>query len=517
MSLRVGYLARTDRGDRPESVRLIGLRADEAWHASKSGENGFTPAQHVSIQCDEAARWTVERLREAKSRRLDVLCVDACGAGSSWLSTPSRGPAVVQAAYRQLGGFGLDRAGGADGAWDSAEPAIQPLASTGAASEAGNVRIGAIAQHDACVGLYIDRLDRTGVRVPCVLSLWQALALAWDPSASPSAATSSRQTTVTAIVMLDPAGRIVWVWSQAAEPVAAGSAWARRAGSNEGLAVSQPVVSRLSADWLAWSAQVGRTPERIVIVTPGFDSDPTGISHSQFGEALSALWPDAPLTMGVHDDPVGATLARLIDSDALHGADAPDSAKSMTRLTRRAGLAHRSMYVWAGAALLAMSAGLIALSAKWLMASGRVDSERLALANNAVDYARDYNQKLAQSMFLSREIDAMISQRVGGPVKTDFPPEQPILEELSIISGVLSGFASEGDEFKVNEISLSSASRPRIECVVPNVAFGETLYSFLKDESDTHINWELKFRPNTTVLTLDGTWMERTPEPGGGQ
>jgi hypothetical protein len=289
-------------------------------------------------------------------------------------------------------------------------------------------RLGVLSVADAPVRVLIDELDALKIGVGSVISFWHAAALAWDPSVERTTARDRAQRNgaaetsphapivvepdapVTATVIIDPAGRLTWSWSKSGELLAAGAMRLRTHTYNRvsPVAAAAPAdlaplgadeadlapatrrlmpedagetmhaaecapgdVGRLVMDWLSWSVQIGRTPDRIVCIGPAtlparpVPGEPAP-TPSTLAETLGASWPSASIDAAIHDDPIGATLNRLrvlpmfqpARSAGTPAARAEDPRLSLVTLTSRPGRLDRTMHIWATLAILGAAAAV---------------------------------------------------------------------------------------------------------------------------------------------------------------
>jgi hypothetical protein len=378
-------IQRSDRGDRLVSVRLLGVGCDELWVA---------PAEATPVgAAQDAAVWLRERLGKGGSLRM--LCADVDGAACSWLTVPDADPRVVLAAMRHSEDDGWDAPGESPdplGAWQAAatgEADAQALAPTRTAPaitllpQRGSKgalpqRLSVIAMRDAVVKVCLDALDDQRVGVGLVTSIWHALATAWDaggPAGRDATHASgdgghdiaAMDSPATAVVLLDPLGRLVWSWSQSGNLLAAGSIRlyaSELGGGATSLHVSRQDVARLATDWLSWTAQLGMAPRRVLCLTP--ETDPGELDPAGLARALSEAMPDASVDLATMPDPVGATLARLVDLPPSVLPRPSEPRSSLVALSHRRGRAHKALYRWSSLALIAMAVG----SGGWRSSSG---------------------------------------------------------------------------------------------------------------------------------------------------
>jgi len=512
LSGRVCYVKRTDRGDRIESVRVLGGRSEATWTGSVSKE---TDGPVALIQ--SAADWVAASLAAAKSRRLAAVCVDGAGSLCSWLTVPSGASAVVRAAYAQHGGFEIESSEEEIG-----DEAVQALISTGVNGSAR--RVAAIGVHDAAAGVFLDRLDDKGIAPNQVVSMWHAMASAWDPSAreTPSRDDDSvvaRAAPTTGIVLVDPDGRVLWAWSRQGSLIAAGEIRLLTDLSVNGKERKSPlltpeVAGRVVADWLAWSVQVGCTPSRVICITPEAPAKEGTITHAEFGRRLGEAWPGASVDVAVHDDPIGVTLERLLE-------DAPDTPESdpttaLVGLSTRPARAHRGMYYGAAVVLTAMALVSLGVSIKLWRAAGGVAERVPQVEADTRAMLESIDSRLASDLDPLRALSSRITaRRQELSAAATFTRPRPILEELDTIAIVLdSNLDQPGWEgTRINQINLTSLVG-RLEFLVPSTAIGEQLAQAMRN-IESGIRWnEVRFEnaprgdATWTKTTLTGAWIE---------
>lgn len=545
MGSRVCYLARTDRGGRIGSVRLVGERTDESWTPPPPGEGGAdgASAEAVIAQARGAAEWVAERLAAADPplNELALLCLDSEGAACAWLTAPTAEPSVVAAAVTQRGGL-VSESGEIISGWSTVQALSAPLAPESkraglsrsrkarkAAPEAGvGERLAVIDVPDVPARHFIDALDDLGVGVRGAVSLWHAAARAWDP-AGPVAARLGGEASggtkrddvvanvagVSGTVVLDPAGRLVWAWSRAGELITGGTV--RLAAEGQAAVRLDPAdIGRLTADWLAWATQLGCAPARIICLGAG-PGESGGLTPSGIGEALGRAWPGATVDLAVIDDPVGATLLRLAET-AAGSAGVPTDAgarSSMVVLSHRPGRSHRSMYRWAAGLLLAGAGALGAIAWQAYRAADSAAAEAEASRELTEKAIVEALPEAANSPLGRRLLAAKVEElrRERGPVN-GLDPTRPILGELDALSMVL------GDPtIEIEDISL----RPDIVLVtvlVPSGPEGTKLAEGLSVDLNRIQGSSCRWRghpggasrdADKQAWSLEGSWV--TPEP----
>lgn len=549
MSGRVCYVSSTDRGDRLATVRLIGARGEDGWRST-----GSTEPLAVLADVSSAAEWISERAGSGDGRagELGLICIDVEGANCVWLTAPSTDSAVVAAALAQAGDGESARVGGAWASPTLAEASVEALAGVASNSggraqrggsalalvkrarggaesngHAGSQRLAVLAIPDVSARLLLDALDERGLVVDRVVSLWHALAAAWDRSPQGAGRSGNAEVVATnapviAVVLVDPAGRLVWAWSRAGELLAAGTIRLPQERQDSGpgtLRIGRAEIGRLTTDWLSWSVQIGAAPARIVCVVPqtGEDDNDDDLTPSGIGAALGRAWAGATVDLAVHADPIGATLSRLVDSESV---DVDDARHTLTILSHRPGRAHRTLYLWSAGCLAAVAVALTgvgwqaqssAAQARSGRDTSRTETMRMIEAMAPPTGQRDRMEAMARP----REYMKARLESKRQAINPNLDPPKPILAELDVLSYVLGT-----PEVEIDEISLMSHG-VQVYVRVPDTATAEMLKASLDSIADTNCDWAGSF-PTTpgraaqqkTSYFLQGRW--RTPGPGAG-
>ena len=493
-------MSRSDRGARLEALRLVGAHTNDTW-AAPAGE---TPASSVRA----GAEWVRERLaalgeRNGRSGRiLDCLCLDPDGAVCSWVGAEQAERRVVRALIES--GVDTDGAGGPGASARfpdlPGETEVEPLESP------GSPRVGVLVAPDVPARLMLDSLDELGVRVGGVTTLWHAMARVWDPGTGDPGGglrgerVVASESPLTAVVLLDSAdGRGVWVWSDGGEPIAAGS---MRLGVSRqdppACTMSEADVARLGLEWLSWSAQLGRTPERVVVVGPCGRADEHAegaLDGSALGGALASACSGASVDLYDVDDPVGETLGRLATSE---GAPVEGG---LEELATRPVRAHRAMYVWGGVALLLAAVGLASLAYVFWDQKNELNKQiELARQNREAILARtdippsEYGGAI---MVLRGKIAAL--QQESDPAE----PIMPVLEEFETLSFVLAN-----PEWDLVSISLTPTA-VSVRVSAPDVVEGEAFESAILDITGSNLSWapmDFRERGDRVDCSMTGQW-----------
>lgn len=482
MSDRVCYIQRTDRGARIVRARLIGERSDESWLAPSSGD-----ASGVERDAAEAGDWVRERLAQTRTpKRLDTLCLDSDGAVCSWVRGRDADAELIRSAVE-----GADAAPGPEG-----EDALEPQQTPGVADrlprlplevsydvlgDAGEPegRAAVLAAPDAPARLLLDRLDALGVRVDRVITIWHALAEAWDPGARGMATESPDLITAehppAAVAAIDHAGaRLVWVWSQRGVLLACGSIRLRRARAADNGSEAQVLehdVARLAADWLGWSAQSGVCPSRVVVVgRPGEG----GMTAGEIGTALTRAWPGALADLNGCEDAVTETLRRTLDTRHIGG---------FRPLSERPTRVHRSAYRWSAMTLLVVG---VCLGVLGVLLFGRAGAARERLAEIRAERTtmlEEIDPSLVFELFPTRVIDEEIASLERRTGRLDEEDPRPILPELETLSYVLSMPGITLMEIEVGDTIVTVKAR------LDSIAQAEQLDQALRGIGGSELRW----------------------------
>lgn len=612
----VCYLQRVAGGSLLERVRLIadtgggaGSIVDRTWTApslpissspAPAADNpdaaplaGAGDAPAVT-QTRAAARWVADTLNTLGTRRLACVCVDPDGAVCTWLSAPSPDAKMIEATLMQPdtendptgagGGGGAARllalSAGASSGFSPGDASVQALATLERPSggvipgkgkssgvEGERKRFAVLAVPDAPVRVFLDELDVRGVEVDEVVSLWHALATAWDPSSpgSDEAIDSSAGERVVAnvspaaaVVAVDPTGgggRLVWSWSQGGQLVAAGAMRLRSitlarpetedSGEAEGGATrikpmepvptsiefTQADAGRLALDWLSWSAQLGHCPQRVACIGPAAataNGDGPHVDPGLIGRSIGEVWPGATVGVAVHDDPMGATLQRLLTRDIAQanrraaelevatGSDDPRAA--LVGLSARPGRIDRRMTTWMAIGVAAIAVVVGAVGFQLHRAVGKAQSSEetaISARKEAIDSLKEsMPQLVASSNFkLDLEAEATRLETQNSSIK----PPRPLLEEFESLMLVI----AEHKDVKVESFMLNQ-NIGTVKLRVPDGETGPAILEKIRKLPNLYMNWD------GTVATQFGTasatdrryqlnGLQADPSRGGGK
>lgn len=559
MSVRVCYIHRAARGRALTGLRLVGQGVDESWSAPGAGPLAY----------ESGAAWIRERLGESRAgSTLTLLCLDADGGVCSWVHSTGTDDEIVASLAREgntaelserelaSGNAGTPTsylAGERDestvqalvGAPAEARPSLLPMRATTAERAR---RLAVLATADVPGRLMIDSLDGEGITVERTTSVWHALASAWDRKAKPGEAEYSRVVATVCLAQEREGGsRLMWTWSQAGELLVGGAmrVGTLRAGLEEApdgaLATGQeeefPALtdaerSRLVSEWLSWAAQTGRAPERIVCVLPPLPDNESGVSRSvAFAQGLGESWQGATVDLVTEQDPLGASLRRLVEVLDSSSAAPATSRSALTSLSRRPGRQHRRMFLWGSLTITAIAAAM-GLAA-WRL-SGQAETARLA-----ADAWKAKWQELVQTHYpVALELPRpgepprqppieQVRQQIAkyqDDLKPADRPEatMPVLQELDSLSLLLGN-----PDYHIESIELDSFRDVKLNLQINSLEEAEQLLESLKSiEGLNTTSWEAKYpqgnRPEGNQklrMTYTGVWnpeLRRKPARGGG-
>lgn len=512
-------------------IRLLTAGGEEVWRAPAPSTDAPLDAFALRDRAREAAAWTASRL--GPDKRLGVVCVDVEDAACVFASAPSADPEVVAAAMRS-GATDYDaltmrghmqplvRAASKPGALSS--PTIERLLrrakKPGAGSPTGGaVRTAVLATPDSLVRLWLDQLDRAGVSVGVVVSLWHALADVWGerPAETPGTpgapgtpgpqgaeAVEARDIGAIDAVILEDAGRLVWSWARGGNLVAAGELSVRRSGFNDrgerwnSESWFPAAASRLALDWLTWSTHLGESPARVRVV--GADARP-------LANVLDERWAQASVTATTQNDPVGAALRALAQREERALPENSDPRRSLVSLSRRRGRAHATLYTWSGVATGLCAVAVFALGWRAMEKRSAMEREAREVRGRTALLVQETEPAVAGNPDRVRALDSVLQQlRKERPEISDPAPARPVLDEVARLTGVLEMLAGEGaffTELDINETLPSAAVR------VPSFESAERMRETLL-RTPGQIEWNMTFQrelgPTLQEWKLTGQW-----------
>lgn len=483
--------------------------ADVLWRAEPPGEaeNGIADARR---RIDDAAAWCGEQ--RLPGRRLDVVCLAVDQALCGWLSAPSAEPQVVAAAVRRRE---QDWGAGAVGA--AIQPLVEPAArerrslreSIRAARRGGRpaaakaMRFTVLRIEDGAARLWIDAMDRRSVRIGAVMTLWHAICRAWGDGAA-----GASDAPVTCAALVEQSGRVTWAWALGRRMLTGGvveapPAHARREDDPDKAEAKERDLSgecgRLTLDWLTWSANLGRRPDRLAII---------GHHAEALAKKLGGVWPSTPCRVVDEDDPVGATLERVASGE--DGAiDEDDPRSCLIDLSARPGRTHRRLYLWSAAAVLLLAGAAVGLGHQYQQWAGMADELAEQTQAQRSEGIAEVEPALAGDPFPLRALQSVLSRlQRENPNVAEPPAPRQILDELLRVSEQLQALSgSPGVELDRIQITNDQAS---VSVRVNDFGTGESLRGNLANSKGS-IRWTgvIDGQPPNLTVRLTGVWEQQ--------
>lgn len=472
--------------------------------------SGETPAS-LRTRAQAAGAWLARH--PGAKRGIALACLDVSEIHCLWLRAPAAAPQVLATALRALG---------QDWGPEFAIGSIEPVAPTAAPKSrftrkpdaADSTFAGVIIRTpDALARLCLDELDNRGVRPGAVVTLWHAMARAWDDAAPGS-------DTITAAVLVEPDRRLIWAWSRAGEFITGGSVTLPGAPPPPApIPEDQPpedtharidwtahAAQRLSLDWLSWSAQTGVMPQRLMIVGPG---------SAEIARVLRASWKDIPARTDETADPIGATITRAAGgADRLDAAalGAPTGASCLPSLTARPTRAVRTRYMLAGVATLAVAAGVALLGLRFQSAAKETRLAAEDIKSQVDQRVTSLTTALPQGV---SNVRLALDSRLAEMRRTD-PPRlpsapRPIWQETRRF---LDEVAKHEGVKIADQLFIESRNNSAVTLNIPERRAAESLGPALEVVT-SGLSW--KRQPGGSSdqqLKLTGTWVEPRPTDG---
>jgi hypothetical protein len=547
MSGRLCYLTRADRGSRLIRVRLVGARVDEQWAVPQTPTVEGEPELFDEAVVQQAADWIRVRTTGEKSRggEIPLICLDADGYSAGWITSPTAERSVVSTvthsgvasddAGSMVGpglGFYLPspREASVQGLTIAAEPEAKadgrPEVRRGrdakseprvAPSTSDAQRIPVLVGADAPVRLLLDALDARAIHVASVTTIWHAMARAWAPAADGTVPGRERviaadDSGVTAVALVDVRGRLLWCWAAGGELIAGGSMRIAPGSGVGRVPVPTPAdAARLTSDWMAWSAQLGIVPRRVVCIAA---DDPVGEGEErasyhagQFGAKLTGSWPGAGVDLVLDVDPIGATLKRL----AVLVADAEPEERGIAgieSLTRRPGRVHRGAHAWVAMGVAA--AALLTGGLAWRLRASTIDLRSKTLAVNegwSETVRKAYPEIMRQPNVIPEdELQKKLTRHEAEIARSSKEPTRPIIQELETLSLTL---ADSEIELESASFSSGASSSLIVTLLVPDIKAGESVFKSISSISGSNIeSWTPSYTPSGPKVkaTFTGKW-----------
>lgn len=496
-------------------------------------------ASDALARVEQARQWCTHH--PSLRRRIDNLILDVDGTMCRWIHAPSAAPPVVAAQVRSL-----------TEQWSSVAPVgsvealVDPATeqrrkgmlatlrdrakvraeregrSAGgqpprAPGQASTQFFAVIDCPDAMVRLLADRLDATGVRIGCAMTLWHAAAAVWSNDDSP----------LHAVLLIDGEERIVWAFSKGQSLLAGGQIRleslatpinpdSRPAGGAESTpedptsrtTPGEAALRRLSLDWISWSSHLGASPTTATIVA----NQGSAIARD-LSAGLAKQWPGAQLTHISDDDPIGTTVTKTTTPtpQGVHRAGGPR--RSLTRLSERPTRAAKRRYrvtafalVAAAVAVAGVARGLSAKGAEWKAQATAIQIETNQMVEAEFPTRTPGVPLIA---FLANELKKVREQEWIEP-----PPPKPIFEE---IRNAIAFFQETLGEIRIREIAFA-LSDSGVTLELMNVPGSEipSLTAALEAEDRNPtlaVQWKYSPRSGTTVdreqnIRFNGEWRD---------
>lgn len=493
MSAQVCYVRR-DAGGR----LLAGVRLSTAHEQAVLDLPETSGGEDSASDAGAAAAFLAQHLPSAKPS-IDLLCLDTQASLCSWLATPSGDEAVVSALARGAAASPAGEQGErlSPLAVYAATPLEAHVQSLGAAAPSGRAAV--LALGDVAGRLLIDALDARGVEVRGVVSLWQALALAWGDRQEQrtdeqnAGRVVAQQAGDLAVVLVEDPDRLSWVWARGTLLLCAGrqrlSPGAAPEGGGAGAQLGPEHAARLAAEWLAWSAQIGAAPARVLVIAPPSEG------AAAFGRALTAAWSGAAVDLALDQDPVGATLRRL--ARGLDEQRITPREQDVPALTARPRRAHQRMLGWTAGAVAAL-AGVCGVAALQLHAQAAGSRRQAAeLAQRSSDLIVRQHPDVAskpqgQHAF---HMQAKLNELRRRSEKNRAEPSMPVLPEAVTLAQALGR-----PEIQLVELALPSSGFVRVRVRLERSV-----------EQVEHVKQLLERAPGSRIIG----WTESQPREAG--
>ncbi len=498
-------------------VRVLSESGDSTWRPDPSelqedvsGEgrsHRLTGPEPITV--GEAAQWSAHAL--GARGRLDHVCLGVDQALCVWIAAPSADPGVVAAALRhrgeEWGVFGATFATVQPLAVDEshspeqeAAPARSLIARLRARFEqrAGGEsrRMAVLCLQDGAVRNWLDELDRRGVRIGAISTLWHAIVRAW----------SGERSGVSAVAVVERGGRITWAWGQQGDLLAGGLAalppeqalegGSSPNGDSEAAQTDEAEAGRLVLDWLTWSAQLGETPDRIVLI---------GHGNERIASALSERWPGAEVELIDEADPVGATLSRIAEAPLGEGG-MENPRRALVELSRRPSRTHRRLFVWSAAAVALLGVALAGTGYKMHQRAETLRAQASGFESTLAESIRQVDPSAMEAPSPVRRLRTTLAEALEARRQIEEPPPpEPILEELQRLGDTLRQMEELGGTIEMISIS-DELQGGRITLRFTGFEAEQVQRDI--EGLDGPMRWQgqISGQPPNVTLTLTGVW-----------
>lgn len=496
------------------TVRLVGDGFDETWRPPTDAQPESAAVARTLRRARDAAAWTANRL--GKTHRLGIVCIGIEDSICSRIAAPSSQREVVVAALAHRQREWTSDIGGA-GVHPLARPVRRALLGVRRASPRQdghgapddparprpNERLTVIEQHDGPVRLWLDEMDRRRLAPSSVMTFWHALAAAWTletgasrsdgASAAPASLPGARMAHDVTAVVCESAGRLLWCWTRSGELLVGGSSRAPRIPGDapDPLSAEPPgaippsprevvIPPRLTLDWLAWSAFLGVSPERIMLISP----DPAPLTS-----AFRAAWKGASIDTHQGDDPLARTLALTTHAPA---PPADDPRQSILELTHRPGRDRRLLAVWSAAFIVLLAGAITAGGVRERMTIARTRLLTDELRADTLTKVAAIDPALARDPDPVRALRSVLTQERESRKPIAIPvAERPIHAELAHLGDVISAVITDPAVANVRQIKLDE-NIGEVSIFIPDYATGESILQRLR-ETPGSMRWRGSF------------------------
>lgn len=395
---------------------------------------------------------------------------------------------------------------------EAALEAAEQAEANAAAGEAATVPAHgsvAIALPDSLVRLVLDGLDKQGVKIAAVTSLWHAMASLTDHTHQVDAAEAGPE----AVLAVEPGRRVVWAWGHRGKLLAGGAVpLDAQAGAehSDQITASQRTARRLLLDWLSWAAQLGSVPARARLIGPA--------DHPLVAALVGSLRANAPGAEFVVDnqpDGVQAVAQRMCVQP--RPPRASDARQALTRLSSRPNRATRQRYFTAAAALLLIATAIAGLGYRfgqqgraWSGMVTQVNAESLKTASSMVPAAA-----APGSLMTPAGAEAELNTQLAELMARTQPPQlrepNDVAGAMQLALGIIERFEGEVtiERMRFSDPSDTVGTRTNtITLKVPDLRTGLSIFEAFQNE-DPDIHWE---RSNTRQsntdnrLQIEGSW-----------
>ncbi|MEZ6210449.1 MAG: hypothetical protein R3B46_04265 [Phycisphaerales bacterium] len=431
-------------------VVVVSDQGADAWSASDLSAGDAPTAGILSARARTASDWAASL--SGVRKKLGVVCVDVEDIRCRWVRATGTAAPIVSAATR-----GLDQDWEAAVLPERVEPILKDDGSA-FGKEAGGAGVAVLTVADALPRIFLDEMDKRGVRAGEVMSLWHGMARAWD---------DGKDGRLVCVLLGTNDGRLIWSWSRGGRLLAGGSApIASGVGEDEGGSPEGRAARRISLDWLTWSVQLGLSPDVVVAV---------GAVAGRAAGALGEQWDGVALSTVDAEDAVERDDERGWCGSS---GDPGDARQVLVGLTGRPTRATRSAYRWGALGLAALAVAAIGIGVRLSGEAGRI--------RESASVVGEESKQRVVARFAGAEsqpsIDLYLQQQVaklqqGAKFQPPADPA-PFYEELERLIGVIGGL----NGVKLQSVTLGpTGTTSEFTVEVPDTRTGEELKKALRE------------------------------------